>query len=187
MPTADGQPTHALVRLHDYFQKATFIPGAEVLPTDDALLQRLADPKWNPRATVLLAPAGPGAADATTPSTTTTTTTYPPSPAALVTRYTPHQIDLTLTAPAPGYLLINDQYDPDWQVEVNGQPARLLRADYLLRAIPVPAGPATVTLLYVARYRLPGFSLPVIATNDFSDLVMLLAFTIGTILVSRSR
>ena len=56
----DGQPTHALVRLRDYFNKATFIPSAQ-LGTDAENLKTLGDTAWNPRSSVLLA-SRPGAA-----------------------------------------------------------------------------------------------------------------------------
>jgi hypothetical protein len=180
-PSPDNQPSHALVRMRDYFDKAIFVPGAEVLPGDDALLKRLADPTWNPRGSVLLTTAKPGAVDphdlpAAFPA---------PSPVAPVTftRYTPHEIDLTLNAPSAGWLLLNDAFDPDWQVTVDGKPASLLRADYLLRGVRIPAGPDAVTLRYVGHYRVAGLRLPVVATNDFSDAVMLASFLAPTVLL----
>ncbi len=180
----DGQPTHALVRLRDYFNKATFIPSAQ-LGTDQENLETLGDPTWNPRATILLAPP-PGAP----PPAHLATKAHPGAPAPDIgidiTRYTPHAIDLHLARSPGGYVLINDQYDPDWQVQVNGKPAPLLRADYLLRAVEVPPGESTITLRYVAHYRL-GLTLPVILTNDFSDAVMLLAFACGTLLIRRDE
>jgi hypothetical protein len=186
-PAPDGQPTHALVRLRDYFAKATFIPGAETFPADDPLLQRLADVKWNPRATVLLTTTGAGALQGPAIRDAAAAPPHPPYPAASITRDTPHEIDLTVDTPAPGYVLLNDQYDPDWQVTLNGKTAPLLRADYLLRAVAVPAGPSTVTLRYVAHYRIApiGLSLPVILTNDFSDAVMLFAFLFPAITLGR--
>jgi hypothetical protein len=184
-PSTDDQPTHALVRMRDYFAKAVFIPGAEVLPSDDDTLARLADTKWNPRATVLLAATGAGAFHQSAPPPPSPTLQPPPDVA--VTHYTPHQIDLTLTAPRDGYVLINDHFDPDWQVTLNGQAAPLLRADYLLRAIAVSAGASHVTLRYVAHYRVGDVAVPVILANDFSDAIMLIAFGLGAYLVSRAE
>ena len=180
-PSPNGQPTHALVRLRDYFAKATFIPRAEVLPNADAMLKRLNDPKWNPRASILLDPMAP-------------ILSAPPGPAAPepqvgvdVLRYTPHEIDLELVAPTAGYVLINDAYDPDWQVARDGRPVLLLRADYLLRAVAVAPGPNQITLRYAAHYRFAGFSVPAVVANDFSDAVMLASFLLGFILVRRDE
>jgi hypothetical protein len=175
--TPDDQPTHALVRLRDYFAKATFVPGGEACSGDDAILKRLADPKWNPRSSILYATTGPGAGKVyNTVRNTPDTTPAAGTPPVKVTRYTPHEIDLAVNAPTVGYVLINDQYDPDWQVTLNGRSAPLLRADYLLRAVTVPPGPSTVVLRYVAHYRLPGLTLPVIATNACCDALLLLAW-----------
>jgi hypothetical protein len=188
-PTYNDQPTHALVRLRDYFAKATFIPRAEIFSRGEDILKRLADPAWNPRETVLLTTTGPGAMDkaaaleamAVAPSTRLL---FAP---VEVRNYTPHEISLRVTAPSAGYLLINDQFDPDWQVEVNGKPAPLLRADYLLRAIAVSPGISLITLRYVAHYRVGPLALPVIATNDFSDAIMILAWLTAAIALWRKQ
>ena len=62
-PTFDDQPTHVLVRLRDYFSKATFIPRAE-FPGRRQRHRSSAwpTPAWNPRASVLLTTTGEGAA-----------------------------------------------------------------------------------------------------------------------------
>jgi hypothetical protein len=180
---ADDQPTHALVRMRDYFPKAIFIPAAETIANPDGLLDRLADPSWNPRATILLSGGVP-----TPPSrekSTKTKATLVPPPDVNVTHYTPHQIDLDLKAPQAGYVLINDQFDPDWRVTLNDRPVPMLRADYLLRAVAVPAGPSHVELLYSAHYRIGRVAIPTTVANDFSDAVMLAAFVLGTFLVTR--
>jgi hypothetical protein len=179
-PTPDDQPTHALVRMRDYFSKATFIPRAEILATDGALLKRLADPAWNPRDSVLLATAAPGAV----PKGTAGSIAAVPGARALfapteVLRYTPHQIQLRVSAPGAGYVLINDQYDPDWRAQVNGKAVPLLRADYLLRAVPVEAGVSMIDLRYSAHYRFGDVALPAVVANDFSDAVMLLAWIVA--------
>ena len=54
-----------------------------------------------------------------------------PYPAGTVefASYSPKQIELSVKAAAPSVLLLNDKYDPDWKVSVNGQPAKLLRCN----------------------------------------------------------
>ncbi len=173
------QPSHALVTLRDFLAKATFVPKVEVLPSDEAVLKRLDDPRWNPRETILLseppkenvpAPAGqPGQAQV-----------------SLIT-YTPWEIEITLQSAQAGYILVNDQYDPDWQVEVNGHPTGLLRADYILRAIPVPSGKSTIAMHYVAHYRLGGLNLPAEAVNLFSDTALLAAWIVAGLALWRRR
>jgi len=53
-----------------------------------------------------------------------------------------------ITTPTPALLILSEPYYPGWQATVDGQAAPLLRADYILRAIPVPAGEHTVELIF---------------------------------------
>jgi uncharacterized membrane protein YfhO len=41
-------------------------------------------------------------------------------------------------------LLLNDKYDANWRVTVDGQPADLLRCNFLMRGVQVPVGTHTV-------------------------------------------
>ena len=178
----DGdEPSHALVRLKDYLAKATFVLGAETIPEAADQLKRLVDPKWDPRKTVLLSEPFTGMA---------MVKASPNAPPAQVkvTSYSAHEIDLDVTTSFPGYVLINDEYDPDWQTEINGKPAPLLRADYILRAIPIATpGEAKIVLRYVPQYRLGGMNLPVLAMNLLSDAIMLAAFLLGGLALVRTK
>jgi hypothetical protein len=172
-------PSHALVHLKDYFAKATFVPGEEILPSDAAVLARVKDPKWNPRETVLLErPVMKSSVMLRIMSL----------PAEVnVTRYDAHRISLSVSAPRGGFVVINDAYDPDWQVTVNGRKAELLRADYMLRAVHVDGGLSAVSLNYVAHYRVGALSLPVETTNYFCDGAMLLAWLVAGVGLWRRR
>lgn len=54
--------------------------------------------------------------------------------------YKPKHIVLKTKSTAPNVLLLNDRYEPNWQVTIDGQPAKLLRCNYLMRGVEVPAG-----------------------------------------------
>jgi hypothetical protein len=54
--------------------------------------------------------------------------------------YAPKKIVLKTKSAAANVLLLNDRYDPNWQVTIDGQPATLLRCNYLMRGVEVPAG-----------------------------------------------
>jgi hypothetical protein len=184
-------PSHAFIVLKDTMAKATLVPGCEVL-TRDAVLKRLVDPKWNPRATVLLSlavsgednPAANG--DLASPGAIAFPAA-PRSPAAEdlvhIDRYTPTEIEIDVESTRNAFLLINDYYDHDWQVQVDGADAPLLRADYVMRAIAVPAGSSTVTLSYVPHYG----PLPTLAASLFSDGAMLAAWIVAGLSLRRKR
>jgi hypothetical protein len=60
----------------------------------------------------------------------------------------PNQIEVRTQAGAPGFLLLADTWYPGWQAWVDGRPAPLLRANYLFRAVPLPAGEHMVAIGY---------------------------------------
>jgi hypothetical protein len=198
-PPSPDVPSHALVGLRDYMAKATFVPGADYFTSADEILPRLIDPKWDPRVTVLL-------------SATDKKLVPPPDPAQFYDQlkrlalpevdlkvYSANEIDVAVRTDLPGFLLINDQFDPDWRAEVNGKAAPLLKADYLLRAVPVPKGSSTVTMHYASRYhygeilgqlthlKLGDGSVSAEALNDFCDAAMLAAWIVAGAALLRTR
>lgn len=183
-PSEPNLPTHALLTMKEYLTKATLVPSAEFFSSDAKLLEQLKDPAWNARLSVLLLSA-PTVQPKATP---TPSISRPGMNHVDLQTYTPTDIDLETQTDAPGYfLLINDQYDSDWQVQVNGQDAPLLRADYIMRAVLLPPGTARVTMHYVAHYHLGKMKLSAEAMNNLSDGSMLAAWLIAGFAIWRRR
>ncbi|MBN1680681.1 MAG: YfhO family protein [Anaerolineae bacterium] len=67
---------------------------------------------------------------------------------ATITTYEPNQVVIETNANGPGMLVLSDEYDDDWQVEIDGQSADLRRADVALRAVCVPEGVHTVRFMF---------------------------------------
>lgn len=63
---------------------------------------------------------------------------------ATITRYAPRAVDVAVTAPAAGLLVLTDSYYPGWTATVDGRPAHVLAADVVFRAVAVPTGTSTV-------------------------------------------
>ena len=83
----------------------------------------------------------------------------PPAPAAApsapgtaeILKYSSRRIDVKTGSTAPSILLFNDRYDPIWSATVDGKPATVLRCNYAMRGVQVPAGDHTVVFQYQAK------------------------------------
>ena len=78
----------------------------------------------------------------------------PPSPSrATVTSWQPGRMTVTLdpAPPKPSYLVVAENWYPDWQVAIDGHAGQLLRGDYSLITVPLPAGARTVDLTFHSR------------------------------------
>jgi hypothetical protein len=78
----------------------------------------------------------------------------PPSPShAAVTAWQPGRMTITLdpAPPKPSYLLVAENWYPDWQVAIDGRHGQLLRGDQSLITVPLPTGARTVDLTFHSR------------------------------------
>jgi hypothetical protein len=67
---------------------------------------------------------------------------------ATIVSYRLNDVTVDTQADGPALLRLADLWYPDWSATVDGKPAPVLRADYLLRAVPVPAGKHRVVFTY---------------------------------------
>src|SRR5439155_17616069 len=61
---------------------------------------------------------------------------------------TPEELRIHVNGTSDSLVVIRNSFGAGWTSSVDGQPARLLGADYLLQAVPVPAGTHDVELVY---------------------------------------
>ena len=139
-PDAPDAPRLVLERSGVWvYERPTALPQAWIVPqvevvSDGEMLTRIHGSAFDPRATALVDTAvhceGTGEAGEVE-----------------LVRYQANRIDASVRG--GGGLLIFSEVDyPGWRATVDGAPARLIRADYLLRALCVPAGEHRVTLVY---------------------------------------
>jgi len=69
---------------------------------------------------------------------------------ASITRYRLNDVTVEVETPGPALLRLADLWYPDWVATVDGRPAEILKADYLLRAVAVPAGRHRVEFRFVS-------------------------------------
>ncbi len=91
---------------------------------------------------------------------------------ASVASYEADEVRLDVTAGASGLLVLSEVYHPAWKAYIDGRPAPLYRADYLLRAIPVPAGEHTVELRYESSSLRAGMAISLTASAVLVALVL---------------
>lgn len=65
-----------------------------------------------------------------------------------VLRYRHNSVELGVRTSHPGILVASESYYPGWRVYVDGQERKLLKADYVLRAVALEAGVHTVKFVY---------------------------------------
>ena len=138
----------ALPRAGLYAQWRSGVEDGEVLAT---LPQKI----WDPHREVLISERIPA------PESQDGNATVVP---AQYESYDPKRIVLKTRSDTSTVLLLNDKHHPAWRVTVDGQPAELLRANYLMRGVHLPAGAHTVEFLFAPsegsiRVSLAGFGL----------------------------
>lgn len=142
-------------------------------PIWDPLLRVYENPHPLPRAFVVYAaevvPPGPGGEDraqalalARLDPRTTALLEEPPVPApqsdgtrsftpARLVRVERHHLVIEAELPAAGVLVVSEPHYPGWSATVDGTPAPLLRADYALRGVALPAGRHVVEMRFRSR------------------------------------
>jgi hypothetical protein len=104
--------------------------------TDQSTLETLADTNFDPAKTVLL--SAPLAVAPVTNSISDNSGTVE------FKSYAPNDIVLGAQAAVPSVLLLNDMFEPHWQVHVDGKPAELLRCNFIMRGVYLTPGAHTV-------------------------------------------
>ena len=70
---------------------------------------------------------------------------------AQVLRYTPNHLDLKVSSPQDGWLLVTDRWAAGWHAKVNGNPAEIFGGNFVFRAVRIRAGENTIEFFYSQR------------------------------------
>lgn len=77
---------------------------------------------------------------------------------AEITRYEANRVDVLTEADAPSILVLAENHYPGWRAYVDGEQAGVLRVDYNLRGVFVPAGKHDVRFVYRPKSALIGLA-----------------------------
>ncbi len=125
-----------VLRNPDAVPRAFFVGETAVVESARQTWERLRSEDFNPRRTALL-PA-PIEGFETTPLDTTGAGD---TTSVTLESYTPREIVWQVRTDAPRLLVVSEVYYPaGWNATLDGESAPIHRADYLLRAVPVPEG-----------------------------------------------
>lgn len=133
--------------------RAFLVDSVAVVPDEAELIETIRDPATDLRRVAFLseAPDGVDVADLTGPAPDSTVAKV------LMERFEPDEIVYRVTTDRPRLLVASEVYYPaGWTARVGTEAAPILRTDYLLRGIPVPAGNHIVTLRFEPETRSQG-------------------------------
>jgi hypothetical protein len=129
----------ALFEFTGALPRVKLYPIWQVNTNDIETLAQLASPSFDPEKTVIVAGGIlPPASVATNP----------PADKVEFASYSPKNIVFKAESSAPSVLLLNDHFDPNWKVLVDGKPETVLRCNYIMRGVFLPPGPHTVQFLF---------------------------------------
>jgi hypothetical protein len=134
-PQITDQGTCALVEYTGALPRARLYSNWLTQTNDQDTLQTLVSPRWDPDQSVLVSQS---TNDAPVPQAGANPKAD--AGAVRITDYNPRDIKLQASAKTPAVLLYNDRTAPAWQVWVDGKRAALLRCNYIMRGVFLPAG-----------------------------------------------
>ena len=181
-PNADG--TYALFEFTGALPRAKLYSNWQVNTNDTNVLKTLADAGFDPAKTVLIStPQANLPAVATNENSGTVEfMRYDPENPALKDKkitlwneikywketgycYAPKDIMLDAKCDTASVLLLNDKFDPNWSVTVDGKPAELLRCNYIMRGVYLAPGHHAVEFTFTMPNKPLYVTLAAIATG----------------------
>jgi len=119
--------------------RAVLFSRWQISTNDEGTLNQLASPAFDPSQLVLV-DGKVGAQSSASPTNQAGTVEF--------TSYATREIKLRAKADAPSILMLNDKYDSDWRVYVDGAASPMLRCNYMMRGVALPGGEHQVRFHY---------------------------------------
>jgi hypothetical protein len=128
----------AIVEFTGALPRVSLYPAWQVATNDQAVLDQLGSKQFDPTTLAFL-----HGESALKPSGGTNF-----SGTATISRYSPKEIEVTVSNSAPALMVYNDKHSPNWRVWVDGKEETLYRANFIMRGVPLAAGQHTVVMRY---------------------------------------
>jgi hypothetical protein len=144
-------------RRFSVYENDSILPRAYVVADyhveDTNALEILKSPDFDPKKVVILNRS---------PQVNHPDSAYAMSPANIM-EYTPNKVVCTTECLNDGFLVLSDNWHPDWRVFVDGDQQELFRANHTFRAVYVTAGKHTVVFEYQSVYYRTGRVVSIVA------------------------
>jgi hypothetical protein len=142
-----------IYRNNSVLPRAFLVPKFEVIADKDAVLNRLKDDSFDPRKIVILSK--------------TPTGMQPLADSIIgnvqIASYDPNRIIIEADLQNSGFLILSDNFHPDWKASIDGKPTKIYRAYHTFRAVYLDSGKHTINFFYDSpAYRL-GSTISIIA------------------------
>ena len=132
-----------LFRLPDASPRASVVTTWRTVSSPSGALTAISDRGFDPRRTAVIEAedddSAVGSASITEPVENGTAT---------YRSFGPQEAHIDVAADSAAMVLVRNAYDPGWHATVDGRPARVVPADYLIQGIRVPPGSHSVVLRY---------------------------------------
>jgi hypothetical protein len=133
----------------DAFPRCYVVYRAERAVDERAAARAVADATWRPSRIAVVEPAAPGVDPAPgVPEPTAGEPPPDPDTVEQLVRTGPTSLDVEVKLRAPGVLIVSEPWYPGWRALVDGKPAPMLRVDYALRGVALPAGRHVVEMTF---------------------------------------
>jgi hypothetical protein len=133
----------ALLEFSGALPRAKLFTRWEISTNSAATLARLKAPEFDPTAVVVLSDTP----EALSPKEGAAGT-------ATIAEYQPKRVVVKTQSESDSVLLLNDRWHEHWSVTVDGQPAALLQANFIMRGVPLKAGEHTVEFTFNPPHKL---------------------------------
>ncbi|EEF60313.1 YfhO family protein [Pedosphaera parvula] len=153
----------AIIEFTDALPRAKLYSNWQVITNDEVTLSTLTNSAFDPHQLVLLADAIPAPSPANT--------NQPSGTVQIKDNYEPKRVELAADVKVPSVLLLNDKFDPDWKVWVDGKPATMLRSNFIMRGVYLQPGQHEIVFKY-----LPPFGVFYVSLSAVILAILLIGF-----------
>jgi uncharacterized membrane protein YfhO len=133
-----------LITANQVMPRATLVNNALFLPRLEDHLQYIKRLDFDPQKQILLEAVLPE----NVPPNSKGAEALPDENNVVITKYQPNRIEVDCASDSDTYLVLSELFYPGWQAYIDGNKAQILRADYLLRAVPLTTGRHNVVFVY---------------------------------------